>query len=393
MEIKLKATVVFEANWKALHGPKRIIRNEGGSRSSKTYSICQCLALYALQNPDKVISVVRKTLPALKTSVFRDFIEVVKDLDIYDPESLRLGEMVYKFPNGTIVEFFSVDNEQKVRGRKRDLLWCNEANEITYEDFNQLILRTSGKIILDYNPSSPDGWFYELPEEKTELIHSTYKSNPFLTPDQIEWIESYRESNEDYYRIFALGERCFSSENVYPQWEICERPEHLTEFIYAVDWGWNHPTALIKIWYSFTKREVWVEEEIYSSNLTAVDVVKIMKEREIDQTRTIVAEVARPEVNHELKSAGYSLINAEKNVVDGILCVKSFRVMLSPDAVNIQKENFNYRWKKVDGKPIEVPVKLWDDGLDALRYGVMFIRKHLLREPGTRRREVWTFEI
>ena len=390
---KLKATVVFEKNWQALQGDKRFISNVGGSRSSKTWSLCQCVVLWGLQNPNKVVSIVRKTLPALKSSVFRDFLEVLKDLNLYDPDALRLGDLTYTFPNGTMVEFFSVDDQQKIRGRKRDLCWINECNDISYEDFQQLALRTSFKLVIDMNPSSPDGWFYELPEEKTVTITSTYRDNPFLNQETIDQIESYKHSDPDYYTIFALGQRCFSSENVYPQWEICERPEYLTEYIYAVDWGYNHPTALIKIWYSFDKREVWVEEEIYESNLTSVDVVRLMKEREIDQSRTIVAEVARPEINADLKRHGYSLVNAEKNVVDGILCVKSFRVMLSPEAENLQKENYNYRWKKVDGRPIEVPIKLWDDGLDALRYGVMFIKRHLLKEVGTRRREIWRFDL
>ena len=191
-QLTIKATSVFERNWNAIHTDARFIVNVGGSRSSKTYSLCQAIILYCVNTPNKLVSIVRKTGPALKATVYRDFFEVLKTLSLYDEKNHKKMDGIYQFPNGSAVEFFSVDQEQKVRGRKRDILWANEANELLYDDVQQLALRTTSKLIFDYNPSAPESFLYHLPQDRTISIHSTYKDNPFLTKEIIEQIESYK---------------------------------------------------------------------------------------------------------------------------------------------------------------------------------------------------------
>ena len=127
--MEIKSTVIFEKNYEAILGDKRFIINEGGSRSSKTYSLCQLMIIYCLQNNNKVVSVIRKTFPALRATVLRDFIEILKDIGLYKQEMHNKSEHIYTFANGSMVEFFSVDDEQKIRGRKRDIAWCNEAKD------------------------------------------------------------------------------------------------------------------------------------------------------------------------------------------------------------------------------------------------------------------------
>lgn len=392
-EITIKGTRVFEDNWKALQSSNRFIVNEGGSRSSKTWSLCQCLILYCLQNPNKMISIVRKTGPALRATVYRDFFDVLKSLDLYDESNHRKMEGLYQFPNGSTVEFFSVDQEQKVRGRKRDICWANEANELNYEDFQQLALRTSEKMIVDYNPSAPESYLYYLPEDKTVLIHSTYRDNPFLSKEIVEQIESYKFSDPDYYSIFTLGKRCFSRENVYPEWPTSPtKPDHLHDFIYAIDYGFTHPTALLKIWYTPESREIYVEELIYESYLTPTDIVERFDSLNIAKHAQIIAETARPEINNDLKRKGYKITNANKNVSEGILNVKTFNITISSLAENTIKENFNYRYKKHNGKISEEPVKLYDDSMDALRYGLMYIKRYCLKE-NNRPSQVYSFDF
>jgi phage terminase large subunit len=169
----LKSTIVFEKNYDALYNHEaRFIINEGGSRSSKTYSLCQLLMVYCLQNPNKVVSIIRKTFPALRATAMRDFLEVLKEAGIYEKTSHNMSEHIYTFPNGSIVEFFSVDDEQKIRGRKRHVAWCNESNELFLDDFTQLNMRTEQKLIFDYNPSDSNSWLYELPKHESILIKS-----------------------------------------------------------------------------------------------------------------------------------------------------------------------------------------------------------------------------
>ncbi len=176
--MEIKSTVIFEKNYEALNDPSlRFVINEGGSRSSKTYSLCQLVIIYCLQNNNKVVSIIRKTFPALRATVLRDFIEILKELNIYSVEDHNKSEHIYTFPNGSIVEFFSVDDEQKIRGRKRDIAWCNEANELYFDDFTQLNMRTESKLIFDYNPSESTSWLYELPTDESIMIKSTYKKH------------------------------------------------------------------------------------------------------------------------------------------------------------------------------------------------------------------------
>ena len=390
--LQVKGTIVFEKNWEALNSDKRFIRNQGGSRSSKTYSIIQALILYCLKNRKKVVSVVRKTGPALTATCYRDFIEILKDWNLYSEAQHNKSEKIYTFENGSQIEFFSVDNEQKLRGRKRHLCWCNEANELLYDDFQQLNLRTSEKIIIDYNPSDSDSFVYNLPVDKTIDIHSTYKDNPFLEQPIIDEIENYKNTDENYYQIFALGQRAFSKENVYNRWEITQKPENLTSYIYGLDLGYKHPSALIKIWFNPKVKELYFEGVIYESHLTSQDLVDLMNKKEVDKSATIVSETARPEIIADLRRSGFKIIEANKNVKDGINCVKTFSIKLSEEAHNIQKENENYKYKKMNGVVTEDIVKLYDDAMDAIRYGAMYIKKFLLKEETTPTK-IYTFNI
>jgi len=391
-ELTIKATRVFEENWAALHSSYRFIKNEGGSRSSKTYSICQALILYCLQNPKKMVSIIRRHGPALKATVYRDFFEVLRDLNLYDADKHRKADGIYEFENGSQVEFFSSDQEQKIRGRKRDIAWINEANETTYDSFQQIALRTNEKLIVDYNPSAVESYLYHFPEEKCITIHSTYKDNPFLSKEIIEQIESYKFTDPDYYTIFALGQRSFSRENVFSEWvKLSTKPANLTEHLYAIDYGYSHPTALVRIWYTPLKREVFVEELIYESHLTSTDIIERMN-AVVDKSKIIVSETARPEIVQDLKRNGYKVINADKNVKDGISNVKTFHVMLDENATNLIMENGAYRYKKIDGRVTEEVIKLYDDCMDALRYGLMYVKKYCLKESN-QPSQIYSFEF
>lgn len=393
MEVKVKATVVFEKNWEAINSDARFIVNQGGSRSSKTYSICQALTIFCLNNPNTVVSIIRKTSPALMATVARDFFEVLKSLSIYDENNYSKMERIYTFDNGSMVEFFSADDSQKLRGRKRDIAWINEANELLYDDFQQINLRTSNKIVVDFNPSEIDSYLYAFPQDKSVMIHSTYKDNPFLEQRLIDEIENYKNTDEDYYTIFALGQRAYSRENVYKRWDLSNtRPEHLTNFIYGIDYGYQHPTAMVKLWYNTKEREVFIEELIYESHLTSNDIVARMNDLNIDKSVVIVSETARPEIIADIRQSGYRIVEAIKDVKDGINTVKTFKTLVSTSAHNIQKENQNYKYKKYNGVVTEEVVKDYDHAMDAIRYGLMYVKKHLIANSDNPYK-IYSFEL
>jgi phage terminase large subunit len=372
--MEINSTVIFEKNYEALQDKDvRFIINEGGSRSSKTYSLCQMIIVYSLQNRGKVTSIIRKTFPALRATVMRDFLEIMKMMDLYDVNSHNKSEHIYTFPNGSIVEFFSVDDEQKIRGRKRDLAWCNEANELFYDDYTQLNMRTQDKIIFDYNPSESASWLYELPKEESILIKSTYRDNPFL-PDSIRrQIEDLKRTDESLYQIYALGEKAISKSNIYSNWTFVKhRPARFVNYVYGLDFGYNHPTALMRVYWC--EDDIYIEPVIYESYLTTTNLIEKCEQLGVEKNITIVADYARPEIIAEMNNAGYDVQNANKVVKKGIDNIKTFGVFCE-DESRIKKEYENYKWKKIGDQITDEPVKLWDDAMDAVRYAGTYIRK------------------
>ena len=372
--MEINSTIIFEKNFNALQNNEvRFIINEGGSRSSKTYSLCQMIIVYSLQNPQKVVSIIRKTFPALRATVMRDFFEILKELDIYSTERHNKSEHIYTFENGSIVEFFSVDDEQKIRGRKRDLAWCNEANELFYDDFTQLNMRTENKLIFDYNPSESSSWLYELPEHESFLIKSTYRDNPFL-PDSIKrQIEDLKRTDEALYQIYALGEKAISKSNIYSNWNfIKHRPAKFVNFVYGLDFGYNHPTALMRVYYC--DNDIYIEPVIYESYLTTTNLIDKMNVLGIEKHVTILADYSRPEIIAEMNNAGYDVQNANKVVKKGIDNIKTFGVFCE-DNKHVKKEYENYKWKKIGDTITDEPVKLFDDAMDAIRYATTYIRQ------------------
>jgi len=331
------------------------------------------IVVYCLQHPGKVVSIVRKTFPALRATVMRDFFEIMKAMEIYDVQSHNKSEHIYTFSNGSIVEFFSVDDEQKIRGRKRDLGWCNEANELWFEDFQQLNMRTEQKLIFDYNPSESSSWLYDLPMEESIIIKSTYKDNPFL-PDSIKrQIEDLKRTDEALYQIYALGEKAISKSNIYSNWSFVKhRPARFVNYVYGLDFGYNHPTALVRVYWC--DNDIYIEPVIYESYLTTTNLIDKMGNLGIEKHVTIVADYARPEIIAEMNNAGYDVQNANKVVKKGIDNIKTFGVVCEDDP-RIKKEYENYKWKKVGDIITDEPVKLFDDAMDAIRYAATHIRQ------------------
>lgn len=372
--MEINASIVFNKNYEALFNNSiRFIVNQGSSRSSKTYSLCQLLIIYAITHPNKTISIIRKTLPTLRATVMRDLFEVMNQLNLYDQRNHNKTENIYRFNNGTIIEFFSADDEQKLRGRKRDIAWVNEANELLSEDFFQLNLRTTDRIIVDYNPSDASSWIYELPEDDSLIIKSTFRDNPFLEDRIIKQIESLKDKDPELWTIYGLGERTTSRRNIFQGWEfMAERPARFEQYVMGIDFGWNHPNALVKVYYH--EDEIYIEPVIYKSNQTPDQLIEMMGELEIDKTVEIVADYARPEVMQQLRVAGYWVSPSNKAVKEGINAVKCFKVFAKDDA-ELKKEYENYYWKKQGDILLDEPVKVLDDYMDAIRYATMQIKK------------------
>lgn len=371
MTLNIKHTDVFTWNNSHFNDPSvRFIINQGGSRSSKTYSIIQLLILYCLTNKNKIVSIVRMTMPALKSTAMRDFFEVLRDLGLYKRSKHNRSNNVYEFDNGTVIEFFSIDEEQKLRGRKRNVLWANEANELNLEEYIQLNIRTTEKILFDFNPSDNEHWLYDLMErDNCKLIKSSYKDNPFLDEDSIKEIEYLIKTDENYYKIYALGERPISTTRVYNHFQQYDTIlEPVNDIVYGLDFGYNHPTVLIKV--HITDGGYYCEEIIYKSFLTSNDIVKLFAECNVDKNKYIYADYARPEIIQDLRRAGYNMKEANKEVKAGIDSVKKNPIYIYKNSLNTLKEYKMYNWKTNKDIVLEEPIKLYDDSMDAIRYAI-----------------------
>jgi phage terminase large subunit len=369
-------TDVLEWNHEAYYSKKyRVVANQGSTRSGKTYSICQLLALLIAHNEVKSISIVSPSLPHLKRGARRDFLQILEDAGIYSDEQFNKTDNVYHFPNGSYVEFFGVDEPGKVRGPGRDILFVNEANLIPFPVYKQLALRTKEIIFIDFNPVDEMNWVYDVADAEGNLmIHSTYLNNPFLPKEQVQEIESLRLADENMWNVFGLGLRGKTSELVYTHWKTCEELPLRGEIFMGCDFGYNVPTALVLC--ELYEERIYVKELLYENRLTTNDLVERFKDIGVSKTIEIYCDNAEPKTIEELKRAGYNAWEADKDVTEGIRKVKSYPLFITNDSTSVLKEIKGYKWRTdASGKPIkdkdkDEPVKFNDHSMDAMRYAI-----------------------
>lgn len=299
-------------------------------------------------------------MPSLKASAYRDYIEVLRSLDFFNEANLNKSELIYRIGNSE-TEFISVDEPQKIRGRKRVDLWINEANELSYEDFRQLLLRTTGQVFIDYNPSDEFHWIYEhvIPRDDCDFIKSTYLDNPFIEKSIIKEIELLKDVDPNYWKIYGLGERGMSESKIYSNWDLCDNFPDGCDIIYGLDFGYNNETALVKV--GIKERDIYVQELIYEKHLTNADLIEKIKKLEINGL--IFADSAEPQRIEELIRAGISVRPTIKDgkVKLGIDLIKTYKIHITKESVNGQKEIRSYSWKTDrDGKVLDDPVKVND---------------------------------
>ena len=369
-QLKIKATPVFYANKKAYEDGFPVICNEGGSRSSKSYSVVQLLIHIAINNPNTRISMVSHSLPHIKRGVYRDFKGIMEQWNIWDEKDFRYTDFIYTFKNGSYIELFGLEDADKAKGPARDILFVNEANLISKALFDQLLIRTTGQVFLDWNPADFISWVYEVADNpKNKRIHSTYRNNiTNLSESQIRNIEQYKDLPDDFmWKVYGLGERGSAKEIIYTQWkQYDEAPDG--DVFYGLDFGYVHPAALIKV--THHEGQNYFEEIVYQSGLTLSDLSRLIKEK-LPERATIYADAAEPKSIEELYRQGFNIKPAQKDVWAGIVKMKSYPINLHYNSKNLRREFMSYKWKKdKNDNVIEEPVKANDDLMDACRYAV-----------------------
>jgi phage terminase large subunit len=369
-QLKIKATPVFYANKKAYEDGFPVICNEGGSRSSKSYSVVQLLIHIAISNPNTRISMVSHSLPHIKRGVYRDFKGIMEQWNIWDEKDFRYTDFIYTFKNGSYIELFGLEDPDKAKGPARDILFVNEANLISKALFDQLLIRTTGQSFLDWNPADFISWVYEVADNpQNKRIHSTYLNNiSNLSESQVRNIEQYKDLPDDFmWKVYGLGERGSAKEIIYTQWKQYDEAPNGDVF-YGLDFGYVHPAALIKV--THYEGQNYFEEIVYQSGLTLSDLSRLIKEK-LPERATIYADAAEPKSIEELYRQGFNIKPAQKDVWAGIVKMKSYPINLHYNSKNLRREFMSYKWKKdKNDNVIEEPVKANDDALDASRYAV-----------------------
>jgi len=353
---------------------KRIIVEQGGTRSGKTYNILLWLIFYYTErNTAKTITICRKSFPSLRASVMRDFFDILRNHDLYREEHHNKSSHEYHL-NGNLVEFISLDQPQKIRGRKRNLLYINEANELFYEDWQQLIFRTDGRIILDYNPSESFHWIYDrvIPREDCDFYQTTYRDNPFLDEQIKNEIERLKETDEDYWRIYGLGERGMSRATIF-QFGTSEIPQEAKLISYGLDFGYtNDPSALVAV---YTHGDnLYLDELLYRTGMTNRDLHNHLQSLGLDRRDEIFADSAEPKSIEELHRFGWNIkptAKGQDSINAGIDILKRHKIFATSRSNNLIKELQNYKWTEdKNGNLLNKPIDVMNHALDASRYAV-----------------------
>ena len=373
MKINLKTNIVFE---NLVDSDKKIIINQGGTRSGKTFNILLYIIFYyCLNNSNKTITICRKTYPALRATVLRDFINILREHNLYSEDNHNKSSSEYNL-FGNLIEFISLDQPVKVRGRKRHLLFINEANELFWEDWQQLLFRTSDKIILDYNPSEEYHWIYDkiIPREDAHFLKTTYKDNPFLEQSLIDEIERLKYTDEQYWQIYGLGEKGISKATIFDYVECNQVPFEAEVVSFGMDFGFtNDPTALVKV--SKFDNNLYIEELLYRTMMTTGDIHNFLKGKV--NREPIYADSSEPRIIEELRRMGWSIrasLKGRDSVNAGIDLLKRFKIHIHKDSTNAIQEFRNYKWlEDKTGKLTNKPEDKNNHIADAVRYATYSI--------------------
>lgn len=376
--MKLQTTRVFSEITNARRNGYTTVSEQGSSRSAKTYNtviwiVCQCLSV-----PKTTVSICRATLPSLKGSVLRDFIEILQRIGEYNDKCYNKTDLIYTFPNGSWVEFFSCDNETKLRGRKRKILFVNEANELKFLEWQQLQLRTTQFSIIDYNPSfSDEHWICEVNKDpRTYHFISTYKDNPFLEQKVIDEIESLKRKNYSLWQIYGLGQQAQVEGLVFRNVDVVERiPEtgYRRRRFLGVDFGYtNDPTAIVDVLIEEETKTLYIDELCYRTSMLTSDIVAELKPQ---RAVKVISESADPRLVQEIYRAGINIhpvVKYQGSVEAGLTKMQEYKIVITKHSTNVIKEFRNYTYSQdKEGKWLNTPIDVWNHAIDAIRYVVM----------------------
>lgn len=370
--------IVTTALKKLLRLQKRIKVVRGGTSASKTFSILPILIDRAIKTPNLEISVVSESIPHLRRGALKDFLKIMMALGRYNDNQFNKSTLKYTFGNGAYIEFFSVDQPDKLRGARRNVLYVNECNNVDFDSYYQLAIRTSGEIWLDYNPSAVFWVDRELlGQDDVDFITLTYLDNEALPETIVKEIESAKVKAEtsaywaNWWQVYGLGLTGSLEGVCIPDWQEINLPTEARLLCYGMDWGYsNDPTSLIAM-YKYNDAYIF-DELIYQKGLLNSDISDLLKTNGVQDI--IYADSAEPKSIAELNSYGHNVLPVSKgrdSIVYGLNLINQNKVYVTSRSKNLINELRNYIWMTdKQGNKLNRPIDAYNHAIDAMRYAM-----------------------
>jgi phage terminase large subunit len=390
---EVQYTKIFERN---RDSKAKVIINVGGARSSKSYSVCQLLISKLLTEQNKTIGICRKTFPALRMTTLKLFLDLLKDYGVYSEKNHNKTFNTYEYGTN-LVQFFGLDESEKIKSAEFNYIWMEEANEFTYEDYTNLKLRLSGKIkegernhlYLSLNPIDSNNWIPKkaVNEADVEMIHSTFLDNPFLSSDYVKLLTDLIHEDENFYRVYALGEWGQLERKIYSNYKVIPALPDMTlaKWAYGLDFGLVNPSALCKVYLLGDK--FYVEERLYRSGMTTADIIEYLTH---EARGDIFGDPSAKMMIEEIYRAGFPAHDGHKGVKEGIDLCQRQTLFIPAQSTNLIREIQDYQWKKDPNSTdatgcLPEPVKYNDHLVDAMRYAIWGLTERFgfaTRRPG-----------
>lgn len=393
---QVEVTRVYECNEAS---DATYLVNEGGARSTKSHSIAQLFIQRFWNERNKKLLVSRKTGPALHITAYALVIRLLKEYGFYQycDHDKTYKTITNRF-NGSSFVFLSIDDAEKIKSTEWNYIWMEEATEFTWSDFVVCQTRLSGptekgqrnKIILSFNPTDENGWIQQRlvlgPTfvGKVEVIHSTWRDNPFLSQEYIDILLSLKDQDPAAFDVFSEGKYAVLKHIIYAPYQLLSEFPEVDETIYGLDFGFNNPSALLEIGIK-DKQNGYLRQLLYQTGLTNQDLIAKLKEIIPEEKRRtpIYADCAEPARIEEISKAGFNIHPADKEVKVGIDFCKRFKFYTLAENTDLNKERSSYKWKQdKNGNILDEPVKFMDHLMDTKRYGLYTHHKGRLNRPG-----------
>lgn len=362
---------------KILNLKKRIKIIQGGTSAGKTFGIIPVLIDKAARHEGLEISIVAETIPHLRRGALKDFLKIMKWTGRFFEDRFNKSLLRYEFANGSVIEFFSADDSSKLRGARRDILYINECNNVTFDSYNELAIRTRKEVYLDFNPANEFWVHTELKDEPdSDFLILTYKDNEALDQSIIEQIEKNKEKAKtssywaNWWKVYGEGQLGMLEGVVFSNWkQIDTIPSEAKLLGIGLDFGYsNDPTAIIEI-YNYNGQRI-VNELVYQTGLLNSEIAKLLPKHV-----PVYADSSEPKSIDEIKRFGVTIKGVTKgkdSINYGIDVIQRNEYLVTANSGNLIKELRSYVWDTdKQGKRLNKPIDFNNHAIDAFRYHEM----------------------